>query len=156
MPRFVTALVMGLTMTGSLSPLAADPLEKARRLVDVSQGEMMTKQILEAITPQIMNLAVRSNPDLSPAQKDKVIDVVSEEFDAAVPDFLESSAQTYAKHFSEDELDDAIAFYESPTGQRFQELLPTIMQESMANGQAIGIRVTQGAVERLQADGTLP
>lgn len=42
----------------------------------------------------------------------------------------------YARHFSESELRDMIAFYRSPTGQRLIQRTPAIMRESAATAQA--------------------
>ena len=115
----------------------------------------MIEQMFNAIVPPIMNLAMRNEPDLSDEKKAKVVHVTKQEFDAAIPQFVEAMTQTYARHFSEEELQDVIDFYESPTGKRFQELVPTILQESMAEGRVLGEQVQKRAIDRLKADGVL-
>jgi len=45
----------------------------------------------------------------------------------------ELSVELYGKHFSENELRDLIAFYESPTGRKTIELAPTLFSEAIAN-----------------------
>lgn len=155
MPKQIIALCMLLLVAGSGSIASAEPIEKARRLVEVSQGKFMIEQMFNAIVPPIMNLALRDKPDLSDEKKATVVDVTKQEFDAAIPEFVEATAQTYARHFSEEELQDVIDFYESPTGKKFQDLVPTILQESMAEGRALGENVQRRAVERLKAEGVL-
>ena len=63
---------------------------------------------------------------------------MKEELDKAIPEFLEQTAKIYAAKFTESELQDVIDFYESPTGKKFQQLAPELMQESMKHGQTLG------------------
>jgi len=133
----------------------AESMELARRLVEVSQGETIMQQMFNALTPQIMSLALNKDPNLNDEKKAKIEGVMKEELDAAIPEFLEQTAKIYASNFTEDELQDVIAFYESPTGKKFQGLAPQLMQESMQHGQALGQNVGQRAIERLKADGDL-
>ena len=46
----------------------------------------------------------------------------------------DSYAEIYAKHFSEKELQDIVAFYESPTGQKTVQELPKLAGEAMQVG----------------------
>ena len=41
----------------------------------------------------------------------------------------------YVSNFSENEINDMLAFYRSPTGKKFVEKMPVIMQKSMEIGQ---------------------
>jgi hypothetical protein len=56
-------------------------------------------------------------------------------------DIVNAVVPIYARHFSLDDIQALIQFYESPLGQRFVEVLPQISQES----QAVGVRMTQKA-----------
>ncbi len=155
MPRPIIALCVLLMTVAHVAEVAAEPIDKARRLVQVSQGKVMMEQMFAAIVPPIMGLVLNNKPNLPEEKKAAVVDATKQEFDAAIPDFIEATAQTYAKHFSENELQDAIDFYESPTGKKFQDVIPTIMQESMALGQELGTKVQRRAIDRLKADGIL-
>jgi uncharacterized protein len=44
----------------------------------------------------------------------------------------------YANNFSAGELRDLIAFYKSPTGQKFLQKTPLVTQQTMAAGQKFG------------------
>ncbi len=52
----------------------------------------------------------------------------------------------YAKHFSEEEINDMIAFYQSETGRKTIEKMPVVMQESMAISQ----QLVQNALPKIQ------
>ena len=61
MKRFVACqlicLIVGLPQAAS-----AEPMDLARRLVQVSQGETMTQQMFDVLTPQIMSIALGKGP----------------------------------------------------------------------------------------------
>ncbi len=154
MKRFVACHLMCL-LIGLPHAAFADSMELARRLVEMSQGETIVQQMFDALTPQIMSLALSKDSDLSDEKKSRIEEVMKQELDAAVPGFMEQTAKIYASNFTASELQDVIAFYESPTGKKFQELVPQLMQESMKHGQALGENVGQRAIERLKADGDL-
>lgn len=52
-------------------------------------------------------------------------------------DFVGKSAQIYARAFTDAELRDAIAFFNSPTGQKFLDKQPQLMQEGAVLGQSL-------------------
>lgn len=59
----------------------------------------------------------------------------------------------YAKHYTEDELNELIAFYKSPIGQKTVNLLPVITEESMAVGQQWGMDIANKALQKLKENG---
>jgi len=74
---------------------------------------------------------------------------VERDYDALVPlltqrmtarfDELESSiVLIYADNFTAAELRELIAFYKTPTGQKFLEKTPLVMQQTMAAGKKFG------------------
>jgi hypothetical protein len=74
---------------------------------------------------------------------------VERDYDAMVPEMLSamnarlgelagSISAIYALHFTADELREITAFYRGPMGQKFLQVMPRIMQDSMAAGQKIG------------------
>jgi hypothetical protein len=59
-------------------------------------------------------------------------------FNTRVNEVIEQIAALYARNFTADELREAVAFYRGPTGQKFVQKLPAVLQESMALGQRFG------------------
>ena len=58
-------------------------------------------------------------------------------------------ATIYARNFTVDELRELTAFYRSPLGQKVQQKLPTVMQESMAMGARFGQEISREAGEQM-------
>lgn len=62
----------------------------------------------------------------------------------------------YDKHFTHQEIKDMIALYKTPLGQKMLEKMPLIMQESMEKGQEFGREIAMRAIQKMQAEGTMP
>lgn len=58
----------------------------------------------------------------------------------------------YSQHFSEKEIDDLIAFYNSSTGKKIVSEMPSILNESMAIGQAWGSDLAKRIQEEMEKE----
>ena len=70
-------------------------------------------------------------------------------------DLVEMLVPIYMKNLDDDDVAELVRFYSSPTGQRFLDKQPMIMQESMKAGQAWGERMAQEAMDEMnKSEGT--
>jgi len=117
-----------------------------RRLMDLirvrNMGEQVLTQMFElGIKPRLvenLRTAARNSGKNVPEELiRKVADVFSKKLFSRInfDDFVENIIPIYEKHFSEQEIQSAIQFYESPAGRHFIELQPQLMQEGGAAGQ---------------------
>jgi len=70
--------------------------------------------------------------------------------------FVELLIPIYERHFSNDELTQLIAFYETPLGKKMVATLPQIVAESAAAGGKYGEDVALKVIKRMRAAGTFP
>lgn len=61
----------------------------------------------------------------------------------------------YDKYYSEEEIDQLIAFYNTPIGKKTVAVLPQITQESMLAGQTWGMEIGEKVMKRLKEKGHL-
>ncbi|MFA9195800.1 DUF2059 domain-containing protein [Flavobacterium sp. FBOR7N2.3] len=61
----------------------------------------------------------------------------------------------YDKHYTESDIDQLIAFYNSPIGKKMISTMPQVIQESMVVGQAWGKQIGEKVLEQLKAKGHL-
>lgn len=61
----------------------------------------------------------------------------------------------YEKHYTEEEIQELINFYNTPIGKKTIENLPKITQESMEVGQQWGLELAQKVQAKLKQDGHL-
>ena len=59
----------------------------------------------------------------------------------------------YDKHFSEEDIDQIIAFYKTPVGIKLISSMSTIMQESMQVGEKWGQKISEQVLEEMKEKG---
>ena len=84
---------------------------------------------------------------------------VNEEFwnefmkEASADELIELMIPIYDKYYTEEDITQLIAFYQSPLGKKMVQVLPGINQESMAAGQEWGKKLGEKVVNRLKEKG---
>jgi hypothetical protein len=132
------------------APTAAQ-VDLARQIINAS-GEV---HALDPLIPSVMQAAytnfVQQNPDL---QKPLV-----ETMQALQPEFMQKQAEVadmmanaYASHFTEAELKEILAFYNTPTGKKMVGELPKVMQQSLASAREYGNKLSEQLVARIREE----
>jgi len=68
----------------------------------------------------------------------------------SMTDLIDMLVPIYQKHLTLSEINQMIAFYESPIGKKFAAKTPLIMQESMQVGQQWGMKISQKMLAELK------
>jgi uncharacterized protein len=83
--------------------------------------------------------------------------VMLEAMNSRVGEMMDRVAKIYATTFTVAELNEINAFYRGPTGQKFVERMPGIMQQSLAVGQefgrTVGAELQSRMIEELRKKG---
>ena len=139
----------------TLPGLAQENIEPEKRTAITKMLEMtgamnLAVQFSDGFIKQINQQFRQSNPG-TPA---RTYEIIEEEVHKAVednlPDLLERAIRIYDRYFTLAELNDMIAFYETPSGRRSIEVLPELVQESMIMGQAWAQTITPAMTQRIQ------
>jgi uncharacterized protein len=88
---------------------------------------------MTALKPAI----VQGRPEVE-KDYDALVPVLLGAMTARLDEMIDKIAGIYARKFSAAELKEVANFYRGPTGQKFVQQLPGIMQESMVIGQQFG------------------
>ncbi|UCH49311.1 MAG: DUF2059 domain-containing protein [Betaproteobacteria bacterium] len=135
------------------SVVTPEKSQRIERLLEVTGALNIAKMMSEAVTRQMTNAISQARPDI-PAE---AMNIVAEETNAVISEamvakggFIDLIIPVYAKHFSTDELDALIAFYESPVGSKTVRVMPQITREAMQIGQAWGQSLGPTIVERVK------
>jgi hypothetical protein len=125
---------------------AATKEANIRRLLKLTDASGTFKRSIEA-QMNTMRVAMTQIP----AQFwDEVLKEVSAE------KFIELVIPIYDRHFSSEEIEGMIAFYETPLGKKFISTLPQIISESAAAGDKYGQEIANKVIKKMQAEGTFP
>jgi uncharacterized protein len=111
-------------------------------------------KIGEQIMDQMFDTLRQSMRQVPQHVWDEIINEFKVEF--AADKLIEMNVPIYARHFSQDEIRELIAFYESPIGRKLASVTPLLAKESFEVGVAHGQRVMSNVLERLQSRGYKP
>lgn len=142
--RLAAMVVMLLAAAPSIAAAEStvDPvaLAKAKELLGVSNLASLRDQMAELVEAQIAALLRDANPGQDDKVDDAVKDLIRPALKRRMPDYLDKAAEIYAGHFTRNELEQLVAFYKSPLGQKLMreqdKLVPamTAMAKKWVNG----------------------
>jgi hypothetical protein len=114
-----------------------DALAAARELIVALGGADQIKATMPIVMKNLKPAIVQNRPEVE-RDYDAMLPLMLQTFNTRVNEVIEQIAALYARNFTADELREAVAFYRGPTGQKFVQKLPAVLQESMALGQRFG------------------
>lgn len=129
----VAVALAGLAPGRVAAQAAGSPeaLAAANELIQLLSKDLMaqtTKQVTEQTWPQVERVLGRMDPGIMAALR--------REFEAGMTatmaEAMQDAAPIYARHFTEQELRDILAFYRTPTGVKALQQLPHVLAESTA------------------------
>ncbi|MFE8604092.1 DUF2059 domain-containing protein [Archangium violaceum] len=112
--------------------------QKVRRLMALTGAEDTGRQMMDMMTGHF-----EKSSSIPPGFMEKFREVAQRE---SIVDML---VPVYMKHFSEEDLDAAITFHESPAGRRFLAAQPRVMEEAKEVGEQWGVRLAEKALRAL-------
>ena len=119
--------------------------QKVRRLLELTGAAAVGKQAMEQMIAGFQPMEAAGQ--LPPGFCKKFSDMTDPK------EIAELAVPAYVKHLSEEDLDGAIAFYQTPAGRHMAEALPAITRESMEAGQKWGQAMVQKVMAALQNGG---
>jgi hypothetical protein len=146
------------TVAGGASQApAAEPVDPAkdaaiRRLMDLTGAGKLGGQMVDGMMPQMR--AMISQSIGQNARADQFLEAFFRKFRTHLTDadIVNMIVPVYARHFSLEDIQALIQFYESPVGQRFVEQLPRLTEESRAIGAKLGQAAAFQTLEEMSDD----
>lgn len=130
-------VVLGLVGPGWSQGPSPESRAAARELVETMRAAEQLKTLFPMIIQQLKPAIVQNRPEVE-KDYDSFMPQILVQANARMAEFVDSIALVYAQHFSAEELRAITQFYKAPVGQKFIQLMPRIMQDSMAVGQKFG------------------
>jgi hypothetical protein len=143
----LTLLLCAANPAFSQSP-PTDAMAAARELLVTMRMVDQFKAILPTVLQTLKPVIVQGRPEIE-RDFDAIVPTLLEGMTARLNELSDLTATVYANNFSVGELRDIIAFYRTPTGEKFLQKLPAITQQSMALGQRFGQAVASDLQGRI-------
>ncbi len=156
-------LVVAFSVTVALAQDAAPPMPAMPQLPNVDPDRLALAQkileethtqdnmsaALDAMMPAMLGAFRRQSPNLPDETYKLVEQMLSDEMRKQLPQLTTINAQTYANHFTLDELKAIDAFYQTPAGQKIVSETPKIIRETAPLGMLWGRQAAQAAMQRV-------
>ncbi|MEJ8843882.1 DUF2059 domain-containing protein [Lacibacter sp. H375] len=113
--------------------------------------EMLELSGAKKMALQTMEMMIASYKKQLPAVDTDFWDEFMKEAQAG--DLIDMIAPVYAKHFTEAEIKELVAFYKTPIGKKLVDKLPVITQESYGIGEEWGKALGEKVAAKLKAAG---
>jgi len=135
----VVAVVVFLSWSCFAQTSAADaPATKAdvERYFQVVKSHDMMKKLMATMTQsmhQMMHEQYLKHKDELPANYESKMSAMMDDMLANMPmdEMMQAMVPAYQKHLTKGDIDNLVAFYSTPTGQKLLRDMPAIMAESM-------------------------
>jgi hypothetical protein len=139
-----------VALPAAAQQVTPESLAASRELMALTRSDQTLDQVISMMLPQISQMLVQSNPEKGPVIESILSEFLLPEMRKSVPGAIDDIAKLYARTFTEAELRDVIAFYKSPTGQKFIERQPALLTELNMAGQKWGERAAINALRNLK------
>ena len=154
MRRFA-ALMVASVLLGPVAaraddaPLGADQMALATQVVQAFGIQQVADAAMDGLRMVLVTSLARTNNQPQTKVEGIVNDVLVPDLRALEPQFVASVASSYGHAFTSNELQQILAFYQTPTGTKLATLLPSLTQQMVVAGHAW---IQQAATQVLQAD----
>ena len=139
--RTIACLLLGVfALHGAMAAPATE--QSIRELMTLTGSANIGIQMMQALLPALKRLV----PDAP--------DSFWEDFMKGIQpdDLVKAVIPVYQRNLTEEDIQAALTFYKSPSGQRLLAKLPAITQQSMQAGQQWGQELAQRALAKLKAE----
>jgi len=123
----VVALVFSaLTFSATAQELEPEHLALAKQYVQMTDTGHLYERLIVETTKVNMQALVQQNPEISSSIVQASRDLANQYFEGGDNALHDTYARIYATVFSQEELAEIIAFYETPTGQKLIGTVPIV------------------------------
>ncbi len=129
---------------------SAAAIASAKELV-VLKGGTMFDSVIPGVIERVKNVFVPTNPNLM-RELNEVAAQLHKDYDSKRADLRTEVARIYARHFTEQELKDMVAFYKTPLGKKMITEEPIAGDQSLKRAQDWANEFSEEVMSRFRAE----
>ena len=157
-PVWMLAAWLAISLMSAAPAPAQSPetVAAAKDLMAVMRSSDNFKAMMPSIMQALKPAIVQGRPEVD-RDFDALVAPLLGAMNSRLDEIIDKVAGIYARNFTAAELREVTAFYRGPTGQKFVQKLPGVMQESLVVGQQFGQQIAgelqQRMIEELRKKG---
>jgi hypothetical protein len=130
------------------------------RLMEATGSAQLGHQMGIAVVAQMASALRKARPDIPPRAFQVIEEVTLQLLQTESPTLLARMVPIYARHFTLAEVEQIIAFYDTPLGRKTIQVMPALMSEAiqLSQGWALALqpRLEALLLERLKQEQLIP
>src|ERR1700726_3039685 len=153
----VAALIV-LAAIGAAAPALAQSQQPsanailiAKQIVQLKGVQQMMDPIARGVVEKVKNVIMQTN-FMWAKDINEVTAQMHKEFDGRSSEMVDTAARAYASHFTEPELKQILAFYQSPVGQKMVVEEPKAIEDSRHNAAEWADNLSVDVMNRMRAE----
>ena len=160
--RHIVAVLIALVAIGLAQPAAAQgPTQAhqpspgaillAKQIVTIKNVKDIFQPIVRGVVEKTKQMFMQTN-FMWQKDLDDVGVITQKQYESRVNELVDACARIYASHFTEQELKDLLAFYQSPLGKKSLTEEPKVLDESMIYAGNWGDALSQEVMVTMRAE----
>ena len=156
--RHVVAALVALAAIVAAAPAPAQSQQPsanaifiAKQIVQIKGVQAMMDPISRGVVEKVKNVVMQTNfmwgKDIN-----EITVQMHKEFDGRSSELVDTAAHAYASHFTEPELKQILAFYQSPIGQKMVVEEPKAIEDSMSGAATWADNLSVDVINRMRAE----
>ncbi len=133
------------------TPPSAAEVAVAKDVVLASGISRSFDQVLPRLNQQIVQTLTRTRPEIAD-DLTAILKQLQPEFQARQSELVDEAAQIFAKNMSEQELKDTDAFFNSPSGKKYVDSQPAIVNEIVGDMSSWTRRLSGDLMDRVRVE----
>ena len=146
----LAAVVFGGAAIAQPQP-SAEAVDTARQIIALKGGETIFNTLIPGVIEQSKYMFEQQNPNLGNPLRD-VATKLRNELAPRQAELNSEVAKVYASRFTEKEIKDLLAFYQSPLGRKLIAEEPKALDQSMSYAQDWARRLSDEVVVKMRAE----
>jgi uncharacterized protein len=146
----LAAAVFGGSAIAQSQP-SAEAVETARQIISLKGGENIFNTLIPGVIEQSKYMFEQQNPNLGNALRE-VATKLRNELAPRQAELNSEVAKVYASRFTEKEIKDLLAFYQSPLGRKLITEEPRALDQSMTYAQDWARKLSDEVVVKMRAE----
>ena len=158
MTRHTMAALIGLFIVAIAQPAGAQaPSPKpspaaillAKQIVDIKGVKNIFEPLVRGVVEKSRDMFMQTN-FMFAKDLNEVAAIEEKKYAPRVNELVDATARTYASHFTEQELKELLAYYQSPLGRKALVEEPKVLDEAMAQAGAWGDNLSQEVIASIR------
>jgi uncharacterized protein len=146
----LAAVVFGGSAIAQTQP-TAEAVDTARQIIALKGGENIFNTLIPGVIEQSKYMFEQQNPNLGNPLRD-VATKLRNELTPRQAELNSEVAKVYASRFTEKEIKDLLAFYQTPLGRKLIAEEPKALDQSMTYAQDWARRLSDEVVVKMRAE----